>query len=365
MSDFDVRLAGVTKRYGAVTVVKGIDLAIRRGEFFSLLGPSGCGKTTILRMIAGLETIGGGELSIRGQVMNDVPINRRPTNLVFQKLALFPHLDVFENIAFGLRLKRLPGAEIRQGVMNMLEVVRLGGFERRMIASLSGGQQQRVAIARALVNQPAVLLLDEPLGALDLKLQIHMQAELKRIQRQLGITFIYVTHNQDEALTLSDRIAVMNDGSIEQIGPPTELYLRPATTFVASFVGQTNMLKADIVQVADNMMELRSGALSFRLPAPHDARPGETITLSLRPERLRILGGDAVAPRSARMRVIDATFLGATVLYRLRHADDRVLLLQAMADTPMVQPGSDVMVGWQDDAAVTLTETTIATDDEA
>jgi ABC-type Fe3+/spermidine/putrescine transport system ATPase subunit len=350
----DVRLSGLVKRYGETEVVKGIDLSIRRGELFSLLGPSGCGKTTTLRMIAGLETPSAGDVAIRGRSMRNVPINRRPTNLVFQKLALFPHLDVFENIAFGLKLKRLAAGEIRRRVADMLAVVRLDGFERRAVAQLSGGQQQRVAIARALVNEPAVLLLDEPLGALDLKLQIHMQEELKRIQRALGTTFIYVTHNQSEALSLSDRLAVMNEGRIEQIGPPAEIYLRPRTTFVASFVGQTNLLEGRIARLEGGAMLVEAGELSFRLAASPGAAIGDLLFLSLRPERLRPLPPGATAPRSARFRIAAATFLGTTILYELRRSDGGILLMQALADAGMAAPGSEIVVGWNDEDAVPL-----------
>ena len=215
-----VVLRSVEKFFGYDRIVKSINLTIKHGEFFSLLGPSGCGTTTTLRIIAGLETPSAGDVIIGNKRMNDTPINRRPTHLVFQKHALFPHLNVFENIAFGLKLKRVSAKEIMRRVSDILDVVNLPGTENRSVAELSGGQQQRVAIARALVNEPDVLLLDEPLGALDFKLQLHLQRELKRIQRATGTTFIYVTHNQAEALSLSDRLAIMNNGIIEQIGTP-------------------------------------------------------------------------------------------------------------------------------------------------
>ena len=358
----DVVLKAVEKVFGSERVVKSIDLSVNQGEFFSLLGPSGCGKTTTLRMIAGLETPTSGDLIIRGERMNHVPINRRPTNLVFQKLALFPHLDVFDNIAFGLKLKGLPRPEIARRVGDMLDVVSLSGFEHRRVAELSGGQQQRVAIARALVNEPAVLLLDEPLGALDLKLQLRLQRELKRIQRSTGTTFIYVTHNQAEALTLSDRLAVMNEGRIEQIGSPAEMYLNSATSFVASFIGRTNLIEGKVA-FAGGEARVTDGALSVILEEADAPADNGRAVLSLRPERI------VIAPKTPMANGIDAAvaeveFLGATVLYRMRIADGRLLFVQALADTPPLAEGTAVRLGWGKDAAVSIRSTTVAEDVE-
>src|SRR5438309_1830235 len=242
-TDVAISLESVVKRYGGVGAVQGVSLAIGEGEFFSLLGPSGCGKTTTLRMIAGFVKPDDGRIVLKGRDVTSVPPNRRPVNMVFQHYALFPHMSVYDNIAFGLRVKRVPRAEHRPRIDEMLEVVELTGYERRHIRNLSGGQQQRVALARALVNRPAALLLDEPLGALDVKLRKQMQLELKRIQADLGTTFVYVTHDQDEALAMSDRIGVMNGGRIEQVGTPREIYERPQTPFVADFVGSLNVLE--------------------------------------------------------------------------------------------------------------------------
>ncbi|MGH3021752.1 MAG: ABC transporter ATP-binding protein, partial [Gaiellaceae bacterium] len=227
MSDSGITLEGVTKRFGSVEAVRSVSLEIREGEFFSLLGPSGCGKTTSLRMIGGFEQPDEGRVLLRGLDVTAVPPNRRNVNMVFQHYALFPHMSIRDNIAFGMRLKRVDKAEQRERVGEMLRIVRLEGLEKRKPAQLSGGQQQRIALARALVNRPAALLLDEPLGALDVKLRKQMQLELKRIQSELGTTFVYVTHDQEEALAMSDRIAVMNDGVVEQVAPPRELYERP------------------------------------------------------------------------------------------------------------------------------------------
>jgi putative spermidine/putrescine transport system ATP-binding protein len=255
----DVRLRGLRKLYGEVVAVDGVDLDVARGEFFTMLGPSGSGKTTTLRLIAGFESPDEGTISLRGRDVSGEPPYARDVNTVFQDYALFPHMTVGENVAYGLKIKRIPRAERRTRVDEALETVQLAGYGGRRPAQLSGGQRQRVALARALVNRPQVLLLDEPLGALDLKLRQEMQIELKRIQREVGITFIYVTHDQDEALTMSDRLAVFNQGKIEQVGPPAEVYEHPTTEFVAGFVGVSNLLERD-------------GA-----------------TISVRPEKIRIL----------------------------------------------------------------------------
>ena len=242
MSKHLIDLKGIRKEFDGVDVLKNIDLYIRDGEFLTLLGPSGCGKTTMLRLIAGFALPSSGQVIMDGKDMSRVPPYKRRVNTVFQKYALFPHLNVYDNIAFGLKIQKLPKAEIQQRVEEMLELVNLKGYEKRWIEQLSGGQQQRVAIARALVNRPKVLLLDEPLGALDLKLRKGMQIELKRMQQKLGITFIYVTHDQEEALTMSDTIVVMNEGVIQQIGTPVDIYNEPKNIFVAKFIGESNIL---------------------------------------------------------------------------------------------------------------------------
>jgi spermidine/putrescine transport system ATP-binding protein len=286
-----IRFAGVHKNYlshgESVPAVKRMDLAIAQGEFFSLLGPSGCGKTTTMRMIAGFEDPSGGKVYLDGQDVTGVAPNKRDVNMVFQSYALFPHLNTYQNVAFGLERKKVGKAEIKKRVGEMLEIVSLTGMEKRQPREMSGGQQQRVALARALVNHPRALLLDEPLGALDLKLRQQMQIELKRIQRDVGITFVYVTHDQGEALTMSDRIAVMNAGVIEQLGSPREIYERPASRFVAGFIGTSNLVDGH-VERCENGHALISYSPQDRVVVPvgSSVRPGDKIEVSIRPEKI-------------------------------------------------------------------------------
>jgi putative spermidine/putrescine transport system ATP-binding protein len=291
-----VRFLGVSRHYGAVKAVDDVSFDITDGEFFSLLGPSGSGKTTCLRLIAGFEQANAGQVLIHGHDMRGVPPYERDVNTVFQDYALFPHMTVADNVAYGLMIRKVPRAERRARAEEMLEMVKLGGLGERKPGQLSGGQRQRVALARALINRPRVLLLDEPLGALDLKLRQAMQIELKGLQRQVGITFVYVTHDQEEALTMSDRIAVFNHGRIEQIGRPGEIYEHPATAFVAGFVGVSNLI---------------DGALAARLF-------GRPEPVAIRPEKIRILPEDASVPERSWVadgRIRDATYLGAASRY--------------------------------------------------
>ena len=294
MPDLAVQLLNVSKVFPAeggglpVTAVKSLSLDIANGEFFTLLGPSGCGKTTTLRMIAGFEEPGEGEILIDGQAMNGVAPNHRPVNTVFQNYALFPHLTVVQNVAFGLTIKRVPRLERLQRAAAALDLVRLPGLETRRPDQLSGGQQQRVALARALVNQPSVLLLDEPLGALDLKLRKAVQIELKHLQERLGITFIYVTHDQEEALTMSNRIAVMKEGVVQQVGTPREIYEHPANRFVADFIGETNFLPATIDKLADFICLDVSGLAMLGSPGVSALQQGQAVTLAIRPEKFNL-----------------------------------------------------------------------------
>jgi spermidine/putrescine transport system ATP-binding protein len=290
-----VELVEVSKRFGDLLAVDGLDLELGAGEFFTLLGPSGCGKTTTLRMIAGFEQPSEGSIRIEGANVDGLPPHRRPTNTVFQSYALFPHMSVESNVAFGLRRKHVPKQEIGQRVAAELERVGLADFAKRRPAQLSGGQQQRVALARALVNLPKVLLLDEPLGALDLKLRKGLQIELKQIQREVGITFVYVTHDQEEALTMSDRIAVMNHGQVEQVGTPEDVYERPATTFVAGFIGVSNLMPATVARPDEVQLDqgptVKAGT--------GELAPGERCYAVVRPEKLLIEPFEASGASSA------------------------------------------------------------------
>jgi spermidine/putrescine transport system ATP-binding protein len=284
-----VELQRVSKRFGDVAAVDDISLQIADGEFFSLLGPSGCGKTTTLRMIAGFELPTAGEVLIQGQPMGATPPFRRHVNTVFQNYALFPHLSVAQNVAFGLQMSGVAKAEIADRVAEALRLVRLEGYDARRPRQLSGGQQQRVALARALVNHPALLLLDEPLGALDLKLRKELQIELRRLQERVGITFVYVTHDQEEALTMSDRIAVMGGGKVLQVGTPTEIYERPTCRFVADFIGETNFLSGSVVEANDQHAAVKVGDLVVRGYTPQPISAGRDVTVSIRPEKARLV----------------------------------------------------------------------------
>jgi putative spermidine/putrescine transport system ATP-binding protein len=328
-----VRLDGVRKRFGDMAAVDGVDLGIRQGEFFSMLGPSGSGKTTCLRMIAGFESPTEGRVLLHGEDVTRVPPYDRDINTVFQDYALFPHMTVAENVEYGLKVKKVDRAQRRTRAAEALRMVRLDGFETRKPAQLSGGQRQRVALARALVNQPSVLLLDEPLGALDLKLRQEMQIELKAIQQRVGLTFIYVTHDQEEALTMSDRLAVMNAGRIEQVGSPAEVYEDPLTPFVAGFVGTSNMLTGEAAQVV-------AGS-----PAP----------LTIRPEKIRMIPPDAATgPDECTItgHVEAVVYLGAVTRYRVRLdvGDQELIVLQQNLEHSSMQAleiqGTAVRLAW-------------------
>ena len=286
-----VQISALVRRFGEVTALDQVELDVRAGEFFSLLGPSGCGKTTLLRLIAGLDVPDSGTIHIGGVNAARVPAHRRPVNTVFQSYALFPHLSVWENVAFGLRMKKVPKAELETRVRRVLDMVEIASLAARKPSQLSGGQRQRVALARAIVNEPKVLLLDEPLGALDLKLRKQLQVELRRLQRQLGITFIYVTHDQEEALSMSDRIAVMSAGKIEQMGGASEVYERPRTRFVAQFLGSCNLIEARISARNGGgcWVDTAWGQLRLELAeAGRFAPGGKAVTLAIRPENLRL-----------------------------------------------------------------------------
>ena len=357
--DAVIVLEHVSKRFGSADAVRDVDLAIGRGEFFSLLGPSGCGKTTTLRMIAGFETPTSGRILLEGVDVSNVPPYKRNVNLVFQNYALFPHMNVSENIAFGPRNNGLKGEDLKARVAQILEVVRLAGFGKRKPSQLSGGQQQRVALARALVNRPAALLLDEPLGALDLKLRRAMQLELKSIQRELGITFVYVTHDQEEALTMSDRVAVMNEGRVDQLGSPKEIYDSPATEFVAGFIGLANILRATVESTEGAKVTVRfpDGGGTSADTRGRTFSPGEVATVVLRPERLRIEASDPAGKAVGRiMATVKAVvFQGAVTRVDLASAGgmDLTVLLLAQ-DSVELEERQQVWVTWEADGVTVL-----------
>jgi len=363
-----IEIDHVTKRFADYVAVDDADFSVGAGEFFSMLGPSGCGKTTTLRMIAGFDTPTEGAIRLEGADVSRTAPNKRNVNTVFQHYALFPHMTVWDNIAYGPRSRKKGKAQVKKDVDEMIDTVRLTDLALRKPAQLSGGQQQRVALARALVNYPSALLLDEPLGALDLKLRHVMQFELKRIQRELGITFVYVTHDQEEALTMSDRIAVMNAGNVEQIGTPTEIYDRPATVFVAGFIGQANLWHGRRTGRA-NRDYIEIDVLGTTLTA----RPGDTgiatgseATLVVRPERVRVSmerpGGESATVRAT---VVDITFQGPVLRLSLAAADGSPVIahIGPEQDLPMLRPGDDVHFGWAPDAALVLSAADAPTDD--
>ena len=350
--DAVVVLDQVVKHFGSMVAVDRLSLEIRRGEFFSMLGPSGCGKTTTLRMIGGFETPSEGMVRIDGQDVTDVPAYKRDVNTVFQSYGLFPHLSVYDNVAFGLRRRKVEAKEIERRVTEALELVNLAGYGKRRRSQLSGGQQQRVALARALVNRPQVLLLDEPLGALDLKLRKQMQLELKRIQKEVRITFVFVTHDQEEAMTISDRIAVMNKGRIEQLGRPEEVYERPATLFVAEFLGASNLLDGTYRGTQDGwgLVELGSGT-SVRIPAVTDRRAGDRVRIGVRPEKIQILprGTGATANQNTVAATLrSAVFAGVSFQYFFQTTEGREMSAfdRNGSGAAVATPGEAVRLAW-------------------
>ncbi|WP_227378247.1 ABC transporter ATP-binding protein [Haladaptatus halobius] len=382
MVSYDVRLDGITKRFDDVVAVDDVSLDIEAGKFLTLLGPSGCGKTTLLRCIDGFETPTSGDVFIRGERVNDIPPFERDTSMVFQSYALFPHMTVGENISFGLEMQGFPdrdqatdggvatnggfGAafkrlvsrtgseEIDARVAEALELVELPDYQERKVSELSGGQQQRVALARALITQPTVLLLDEPLGALDLKLRKNMQVELKNLQKELDTTFVYVTHDQEEALTMSDQIAVMNDGHLEQLGSATEIYEEPETEFVADFIGETNLLRGSYTETPDGAV-VECNGLSFRVPHEPDA-DGE-VSFAVRPEKIR-LGKDARGLDNVfEADVTDEIYKGnlGKFVVDLPNGQRLTVDMQITDRSKYFSTGQNVAVGWSADNAVVLT----------
>ncbi|MET9374104.1 ABC transporter ATP-binding protein [Streptomyces sp. NPDC002992] len=349
-----VRLTGISKTYGSFTAVHPLDLTIPQGSFFALLGASGCGKTTTLRMIAGLEDPTTGSVFLGDTDVTALPPYKRPVNTVFQSYALFPHMDITENIAFGLRRRGIKS--VKKQVDDMLELVQLGDKARHKPHQLSGGQQQRVAVARALINHPQVLLLDEPLGALDLKLRRQMQLELKRIQTEVGITFVHVTHDQEEAMTMADQVAVMNGGRVEQLGAPADLYENPRTTFVANFLGTSNLIEAEVVETGGTDLVVSAGGGKLRLPADRcsaTVRTGGKVLVGVRPEKISLAHADdagKIAEGRNRVtgRIADSSFIGVSTQYVVNSpagAELQVYEQNIERDTRLT-PGAEVVLHW-------------------
>lgn len=367
-SDAVVSFRNVYKRFGEVTAARNLNLAVNQGEFLSLLGPSGCGKTTTLRMIAGFDQPTEGDVFLHGERVNGLPAYRRPVNMVFQHYALFPHLNIADNVAYGLRQQspKPPAKEIRQRVDEMLELVQLSGFQLRKIWETSGGQQQRVALARALINKPKVLLLDEPLAALDRKLRREMQIELQNLQRNVGITFILVTHDQEEALSMSDRVCIMQDGAVVQIGSPRELYDNPQNRYVADFVGKSNFFNGTVEQLEQSLIKIKLDAgvtLSVaQIADSHKPIVGEKVCVSVRPEQMLLARDKQHLPEDAgtniEAQVLNRIFLGEHTEYLLR--DDKLgefLVLSPRQNELNERPfetGDTVHVTWRRDSAVVL-----------
>jgi spermidine/putrescine transport system ATP-binding protein len=360
VSNAAIAVEGVVKRFGSATALDGVSLEIEPGTFVSLLGPSGCGKTTLLRIIGGFETPDSGSVTIHGLRVDGLPPNRRPVNTVFQRYALFPHKNVFENIAFPLELRGVSRREQQDQVRRMLDLVRLPGIEQRAPAQLSGGQAQRVALARALIAQPRVLLLDEPLAALDLKLRKAMQLELRRIQEELGTSFLYVTHDQEEALTMSDRIILMNDGRIVQEGTPAEIYNRPATIFASNFIGEANLLRGVVAARNGELVRVRVFDTDLEVVAPAGAfAVDHSVVISVRPERVRVnYPGAANGTENRALGILQRRiFLGNIVHQHVVLGPDLVVVAQTDVDDDHFEAGERVEVSWRAGSTILLPET--------
>ena len=357
-----VQNKGVTKKYGDVTAVDNVDLDIYQGELFCLLGGSGCGKSTLLRMLAGFETVNAGSISIDGVDMSDVPAYERPTNMMFQSYALFPHMSVEKNIAFGLQQDRVPKSEIADRVHDILALVELQDFKKRKPQQLSGGQRQRVALARALVKQPKLLLLDEPLAALDKKLRKHTQIELANIQEKVGVTFIVVTHDQEEAMTLSSRMAVMDAGRFQQIGTPTEIYEFPESRFVADFIGSANIFEGRVTEDSADHVRVQTEVAEIYIAPGQSVTVGSTIWVALRPEKIRIAKTDqpGSGPNQVSGVVDDIGYLGDTSIYKIELPDGQIIdvtapnLTRPMNQAERITWEDKVNISWEPSSAMLL-----------
>ena len=347
-----LRFENVSKAFGAVVAVDDVSFDIAPGEFFALLGPSGCGKTTLMRIAAGFEVPDKGFVRIDGAAMNDTPPHKRPVNMMFQSYALFPHMSVADNIAFGLKQEGLARSEIASRVAEMARLAQLQGLEGRKPDQLSGGQRQRTALARALAKRPKLLLLDEPLGALDRKLREETQFELMDIQKRLGTAFVVVTHDQDEAMSMADRIAVMRSGRIEQIGAPAEIYERPRSRYVAEFIGETNLFEGSVASVGDGVLRMDTGEGALAVRCDGRPAPASTATISVRPERLRFAGQGETNAIAGTLH--DFAYRGDSRVFRVRLASGRMVRLSAPAGAPVPAAGENVCVAFDPDAAVLL-----------
>jgi spermidine/putrescine ABC transporter ATP-binding subunit len=351
-----IQLQGITKRFGPVTAIRDFSLTVEDREFLAILGPSGCGKTTLLRLIAGFETLTEGNILLDGRSIDELPPNRRNLGMVFQSYALFPHKTVYQNVEFGLRMRGVVQAERERRVMEALELVRLADARDRYPSQISGGQQQRVALARAVVIEPPLLLLDEPLGALDRKLREEMQIEIKNLHRQLGVTALYVTHDQEEALTMADRIAVMNEGSLEQVAPPLEMYERPATPFVANFIGTSNLLWGQVKELEENAVLEWEGGLIKARKGP-DLGVGDTAFLAIRPEKVVLTSDPQGLDNCFTAVITDAIYLGASTTYLVEVEGFSRKVVASVQNTRAASPyssGSQVWLGWDVSSAPPL-----------
>ncbi len=350
-----VQLEHVTKEFDDTNVVDDLNLDIKAGEFLTLLGPSGCGKTTTLRMIAGFEKPTSGKILLNGQQVDEMEPYKREVNTVFQSYSLFPHMNVFDNVAFGLKMKKVGKEEIKERVTKALKLVQLEEYGNRKPKQLSGGQQQRIAIARAIVNNPKVLLLDEPLGALDLKLRKQMQLELKHLQQTLNITFIYVTHDQEEALTMSDRIVVMNKGKIEQIGLPVDIYERPQTRFVADFIGQTNILEGSVTEIEGDMARMEFSGQTIDIPKTNEVTQGEEVYISVRPEKMKVSSTPFDSSINLKATFKEKIYVGSVTKIVVTMSNGKELTINEFPDKiEDFTETSDIYVNWSPNNSVVL-----------
>ena len=351
-------VSGVTKRFETVVALNDVTLDVKEGEFVTLLGPSGCGKTTLLRICSGFEHPTEGRVFIGGEDMTEVPPHKRPVNMVFQRWALFPHRNVFDNTAFGLMIRKRPREEVKQRVKAALALVRLDGFEKRRVTQLSGGQAQRVALARSLILQPKVLLLDEPLASLDLKLRKGMQIELINIHRNVGTTFIYVTHDQEEALVMSDRIVVMNAGQIVQDGTPREIYQHPRTVFASSFIGEASLFEGQVTESDSERVVVSCDGLRIVCPSREDVSVGQKVWVSVRPEKIRIGCEDGVGrENSFSSKILNVIFLGSMVRYQIELPNGKLMTVQQdlSDERSLYSLGAEIEVGWTKQSSLLLT----------